>query len=201
MLAKRKWIVIVAVPLIIVVLLLLYFKFIQMKLNTLIQGNDVASQNIKAFLKMIRNCEGTTGNGGYTTAYGYVKFYDLKDHPAVTGEWKGAKLTDSQCKGAGLSSGCISTAAGAYQITRTTWKALKLKLSLPDFSPNSQDLAALELIREKGALVDVQNGRVKEAINKVRKVWASLPNAGYGQPEKSLTAALGYYTSAGGKLA
>lgn len=169
-------------------------------MKTALQGNSRQQQNVQAFLMMIRKCEGTADERGYNTTYGYSYFSNMSDHPAITGEWKGKVLSDTMCRNAGLGPGCKSTAAGAYQITRTTWRNLKLKLGLEDFSPGSQDMAAVELIREKNALVDVQQGRVKEAIAKVKGVWASLPNSPYGQPTKSLTAALGFYTAAGGKI-
>jgi lysozyme len=75
-------------------------------------------------------------------------------------------------QGRGLGSGCKSTAAGRYQIIKPTWLSLKSKLGLPDFSPASQDAAAIELIRQRGALADVQAGRIESAVNKCAKVWA-----------------------------
>lgn len=63
-----------------------------------------------------------------------------------------------------------------------------------------QDRACIELIRQPGALADVQAGRVPEAIAKCAKTWASLPGAGYNQPERKLTALVASYTQAGGNL-
>jgi lysozyme len=57
-----------------------------------------------------------------------------------------------------------------------------------DFTPDSQDAAAWFLIEEKGAGADVLAGRTADAVAKVRKIWASLPGAGYGQREVSLAA-------------
>jgi len=81
-----------------------------------------------------------------------------------------------------------------------TWDTLKTRLNLPDFSPASQDAAALELVRERGALNDVRAGRVVQAVVKVAKVWASLPGAGYDQPERKLSSLVGAFADAGGQL-
>lgn len=153
----------------------LYFQFILKKLTVAKQNN-----NVKAFLMMIRRCEGTSGTNGYNTMFGGKIFSDLSKHPNVCVPFR------DNC----------STAAGAYQFLYKTWLRLSLKLNLSDFSKENQDLAAMELIREKNALDDVVAGRIEEAIYKIRKVWASLPGAGYGQPEKSLATALTYYNTA-----
>ncbi len=97
--------------------------------------------------------------------------------------------------------GITSTAAGAYQILFGTWQELQSKLKLPDFSPASQDRAAIELIKRRKALEDVLAGRFAQAILKCRKEWASLPGAGYGQNEKKPTTLLAVYKMAGGNIA
>jgi lysozyme len=94
-----------------------------------------------------------------------------------------------------------SSAAGAYQILARTWDGVRAKLGLPDFSPASQDAAAVELIRQRGALADVRAGRFAVAVDKCKKEWASLPGAGYGQPENSLARLQNAYVSSGGMLA
>lgn len=155
------------------------------------------SENIKinAFLYMIRYSEGTLA-GGYNTLFGGKLWRGGSgNHPANLG-WMGLPLSDAHCRGAGLSPGCRSTAAGAYQFVKPTWNRLARKLALPDFSPDSQDKAALELIREAGAYQDVIDGNFVTAVNKVRKIWASLPGAGYGQGERSITALTKVYNNA-----
>lgn len=163
-------------------------------------GSVNADQNLKAFFKAVRYGEGTASAYGYQTLYGGALFNSYADHPALMG-WPGVKLTTAQCAGAGFGPGCVSTAAGAYQINKPTWLRIKDKLGLPDFSPASQDAAAIELIRERGALSDVQAGRIASAIDKVRKIWASLPGAGYGQHEVALTTFNNQYLENGGALA
>jgi muramidase (phage lysozyme) len=112
------------------------------------------SQNVAAFLTAIARAEGTENQAEpYRVCYAYKHVIrDLRDHPAVTGEWRGERLTDTQCAGAGLGPGCVSTAAGRYQFIKPTWLRLRQKLGLTDFSPASQDKACIELLRENGAL-------------------------------------------------
>ena len=140
--------------------------------------------NVAAFLWMIRSCEGTANANGYRTLFGYEYFNDFSKHPnrAVT-------------KG-----GYTSTAAGAYQILYKTWLFVNTRVELPDFSPESQDIAAVELIRYRGALGDVMTGDIRSAIQKCNKEWASLPGSPYGQPVRTLEQAIGYYTAAGGHI-
>ena len=159
--------------------------------------------NVRAFLEAIARAEGTTNRADpYRVCYAYRHtIQSLNDHPAVTGEWKGERLSDSMCKGAGLGPGCVSTAAGKYQITRGTWNTLKKRLRLADFGPASQDAAAIELLRESGALEAVQRGDLVGAVGKARRTWASLPGAGYDQPERSMAWLQDQYTGAGGVLA
>jgi lysozyme len=72
---------------------------------------------------------------------------------------------------------------------------------LKDFSPASQNRAAIELIRRRGALEDVLAGRLATAVEKCKKEWASFPGAGYGQKEKRFAALMEVYQQSGGKLA
>lgn len=161
-----------------------------------------AAGNEAAFLKVIRHAEGTAGLNGYRTRFGGATFPSLADHPRIA-----TQFTDKQGRR------LWTSAAGAYQFMAVspipgggstkvnTWDRIKEKLSLPDFSPASQDLAALELIREAGALPDVRSGRFSDAINKVRGIWASLPGAGYAQPEKSLPELAAVFQRNGGVFA
>jgi lysozyme len=146
------------------------------------------NKNVKAFLAMIRYAEGTDRAADpYGVTYGYeFTIYNFTDHPANNGQWSGKVLPDHYCRAAKMAPGCKSTAAGAYQFIRPTWNYLKQKLGLTDFLPETQDIAALYLIDEKGAIEDIKAGRIEQAIEKVSKVWASLPGAGYNQPERKL---------------
>lgn len=158
--------------------------------------------NLAAFLAMIRFAEGTEGRGDpYRVCYGYRHtISNLGEHPAVSGEWRGARLPDSFCAAAGLGPGCVSTAAGAYQIIKPTWLSLRASLNLSNFGPAAQDACAVELIRQRGALNDVYAGRFADAVRKVAPVWASMPGAGYAQPERKLTILADAYREAGGSI-
>lgn len=150
---------------------------------------ELAARNVAAFLDMIAYAEGTSGPNGYRMMFGGGLVDSLADHPRVFhnfGDGAGRELRTS--------------AAGRYQFLSRTWDALRARLGLPDFGPASQDAAAVELIRERGALQDVRAGRVAAAVAKVAPIWASLPGAGYAQPEKKLTALLASYQAAGGNL-
>ena len=141
------------------------------------------SQNLKAFLQMIQYAEGTIGPNAYRTLYGGGLFNDYSQHPNIPiTKW-----------------GITSTGAGAYGFLYRIWIELQAALQLPDFGPASQDKAAIELIRRKGALPDVLAGNLSQAVYKCRKIWASFPGAGYGQSEKSMVILTAFYEKNGGK--
>lgn len=164
---------------------------------------DTAGANVRAFLTMIQQAEGTAGRGDpYRVCYGYRHtLQSFADHPANTGEWRGERLSDAMCRNAGLGPGCVSTAAGAYQIIRGTWNTIRGRLGLPDFSPAAQDQAAIELIRSRGALEDVKAGRIVAAIDKCRNEWASLPGNYAKQGQRSVQTLLAWYQNNGGYTA
>lgn len=164
---------------------------------------DVAGQNIAAMLSMIRFAEGTAQGGDpYAVCYGYRHtLSNFADHPAVTGEWKGERLPDAMCKNAGFGPGCVSTAAGAYQIIKPTWVKIREALRLQNFGPEAQDAAAVELIRRRGALEDVKAGRIQTAIDKCRNEWASLPGNYAKQGQRSMASLVDWYQQSGGYLA
>jgi len=145
--------------------------------------NGTPISNLRAFLLMIQYAEGTYGKDAYHILYGGQIFTSFSDHPNI----------------AVTKAGITSTAAGAYQILYGTWTGLQQTLQLDDFSPASQDKAAIELIRRRGALEDVLSGRLEMAVQKCRKEWASLPGAGYGQRERSMNILAAVYQSAGGQ--
>jgi hypothetical protein len=58
-------------------------------------------------------------------------------------------------------------------------------LDLKDFSPQSQDLAAIELLKQSKSLGDIVAGNFGQAIEKTGKVWASLPSSTYNQGKRS----------------
>jgi muramidase (phage lysozyme) len=142
--------------------------------------------NVRAFLAVIRAGEGTSDPDGYRRHFGGELFSDFSQHPkrAITKLLGGQPLT--------------STAAGAYQFLSKTWSECQNALKLPDFSPESQDLAAVYLIDRRGALDAVIRGDLEVAIAKCAKEWASLPGSPYGQPTKTLAQCIAVYEAAGG---
>jgi muramidase (phage lysozyme) len=145
-------------------------------------------RNVLAFLDLIAHAEGVerfSRDDGYDVIVGGTRFTDYRQHPQQR-IWLPRYRV-------------YSTAAGRYQFLWRTWNTLRQRLHLPDFGPLSQDRAAIELIREKNALIEIQQGRVVNAIDKVRTLWASLPGAGYGQREVALETLLTVYRQAGGQ--
>lgn len=161
---------------------------------------DVIAANRAAFLAMLSHSEGTDRGGDpYRVLFGGQQWSgSLDSHPAAQG-WPGLPLPDAQCRAAGFGPGCVSTAAGRYQITRTTWRTLSSIGT--GFDADTQDAMALELIRRRGALADVDAGHFDAAVSKCRREWASLPGAGYAQPERSMDALRIAYVNAGGTVA
>ncbi len=151
---------------------------------------DTAAVNEKAFLDMIAFSEGVApGEDGYRTLFGGALMDSLADHPRKFFSFKNKRGENLK-----------TSAAGRYQFLMRTWDALAQKLQLPDFGPASQDLAALELIRQRGATNDVRAGRIAQAVAKCAPIWASLPGAGYAQHENKLTSLVAQYQAAGGNL-
>lgn len=169
---------------------------VAMSPSTYYSGGDAMAMesNLSAFLDMIAYAEGTSGPDGYRAMFGYPLpgrlIQSFADHPR-----QHFSFTNS------IGQTLRTNAAGRYQFMIRTWDDLRAKLGLPDFSPASQDAAAIELIRQRGALNDVRAGRVEDAIAKCAPIWASLPGAGYNQPERKLTSLISNYQNAGGQLA
>lgn len=93
-----------------------------------------------------------------------------------------------------------STAAGAYQIIWPTWQSLCKEYDFSDFSPESQDEAAVALIAGRHALDDVIAGRLADAVEKCSAEWASLPGSKAGQRTEDFNAVQQVYLSNGGTL-
>ena len=134
----------------------------------------------QGLLRAIRTGEGTAGPKGYQTMFGGGTFNDLSRHP------------DRVIR----SGGYASAAAGAYQFLPGTWNQVAGQLGLKDFSPQSQDIAALAKARERlmpiGGLATLEKeGLSPRVAAALAPEWASFPTmAGrsyYGQPVKPLT--------------
>ena len=141
-------------------------------------------------LRMLTHGEGTGIYGGdpYRTLFGGGQFKgSLDKHPDI--------LVNKD--------GYETTAAGPYQMITTTWNEAKDALGLPDFSPLSQDRAAIYLINRKlqqydQSLPELQAGGMTPLImENLADTWASLPNrqgkSWYNQPVKPYDELLGVY--------
>jgi muramidase (phage lysozyme) len=126
----------------------------------------VIDDNTRRFLDFLGKAEGAD----YNTIVGGKPFNDFSAHPNIVG------LRTKEGP---------STAAGRYQIVKTTYDDVAPKLGIKDFSPESQDRIAIELIRRSGALEDIQKGDYNAAIPKLGRTWASLPSSPYSQPKRS----------------
>lgn len=137
----------------------------------------LANENTQRYLRMLQQAEGTYkgANGDpYRVAFGGGTIDDLSQHPRKLHNFT---QTDGKRN--------KTSAAGAYQFLGSTWDDVAGKLGLPDFGPQSQDLAALELMRRNGSLQDVLAGNFDKAVQKDGRTWASLPSSPYAQPRRS----------------
>lgn len=130
---------------------------------------------VRQFLDLIAYTEGTQGNG-YRTAFGGGRLNNLSDHPrySKTFTQKNGKTNKT-------------SAAGRYQFLRGTWDGIARQYGLRDFGAHSQDLGAIALLAQNGALGYILKGDMQGAVRKSGATWASLPTApaSYSQPTKS----------------
>ena len=153
------------------------------------------TRNQKAWLEMIAYAECgyallDVSDNGYnvlvssTAARPYL-FYDYSKHPRRYMKFS-ARIT--------------SSAAGRYQFLFDTWSDLTKATGLSDFSPATQDIMALKLAEQRGAMPYILQGFIEEALWRCRFIWASFPGNNYGQGHKSLDQLLLAYYRGGGIL-
>lgn len=158
-----------------------------------ITATQAGGQNRVAFLDMIAVSELLQvvldgSDNGYNVLVGstpsnILTFPSYADHPNI------------------LNKQLNSTAAGRYQILHTYWSYYKTLLNLPDFSPMSQDLYALQQMRERRALQMLDAGNFIGAVGACNNIWASLAGSKYGQNTHAIDFLKQAYTSAGGTVA
>lgn len=147
--------------------------------------------NVKAFLGAIAWSEG----GGYDFKFGAVegrkndkwRFTDFSTHPGAGSDGR-------------------TTAAGMYQIKKDIWHAHGVKgMGLTDFSSNTQDLIAISLLRESGAMTPLLQSDFSGAMKHASHRWAALEQgSGLGnfykpQPYKKYEDTRAKYLELGGK--
>lgn len=144
--------------------------------------------NVKAFLHVIRAKEHLPHiahtDAAYRVIVGGKTFTSFAAHPRIFGVPN-------------------STAAGAYQITATTWDDVRRETGslLNDFSPVNQEKAACLRIAYRGAARDVLAGRFERAIAKCRAEWTSVPGASQSQPGYTIADASRIFKNYGGTIA
>lgn len=175
-------------PLIALVLIAMVAARNQLR-SVMIGGNDALNnRNVQAFLAMIRKFE---SGGDYRVIYGGGHFEDYSQHPNIRVPFFNPKTQKND----------YSTAAGAYQITWPTWNTILRNAGAGDFSPASQDAAAVWLLKLNGALAPVMAGDFQTGIELASKTWASLPYTDSKQRHVTLSDAQAVYTQHGGTFA
>lgn len=136
-----------------------------------------------ALLSTVAYAEGTRDR--YDIIFSFATFSSYADHPRRV-----------LC-----SSGYCSDAAGRYQFLSTTWDWVASSLALSDFSPASQDRAALWLMSYRGVsnidAIDTYD-EFASAMYKLNLEWASLPGSPYGQPTHSTASLWAQYRAFAG---
>lgn len=140
------------------------------KLSQLQQAYE--NPNMRKMLNLIAASEGV--KYGYNTLFGNQHIDNLNAHPNIK---KAFKQTDGKTN--------YTTAAGRYQFLNDTWNGVAQQYGFKDFSPQNQDLGAIALIAQRGALNDVLKGDYRSAILKLGPEWASLPSSTYKQGKRS----------------
>lgn len=146
--------------------------------------------NVKAFIGAIAAAEG----GDYNLKYGGVKgkkndkwqFSDYSTHPGAGSDGK-------------------TTAAGMYQINMATWKEMGDKMGLSDFSPETQDLLAVEILRTINVMDRIVASDIDPALKAASRRWAALPQGPkeggrYNQPYMAYDDFVAAYKRLGGRV-
>lgn len=129
--------------------------------------------NVRRFLDLLAYTEGTQDNG-YHTAFGGGRLSSLADHPRYL---KSFRQTDGRTN--------KTSAAGRYQFIRGTWDSLAKQYGFKDFGARNQDLGAIALLVQNGAMPYILKGDINNAVAKAGGTWASLPSSPHPQPTKS----------------
>jgi len=142
---------------------------------------------VGAFLDLIGISEGTctspaTHDAGYDIIVsgmdGLNSFADYSAHPFAAGRPAIVVRTAPTL--------LESTASGRYQITLPTWREITATWTSKLFSPQAQDAAALQLLKECRALNFIDSGNITAAIEAACETWASFPGNSYGQGGRTI---------------
>jgi muramidase (phage lysozyme) len=148
----------------------------------------LASPNVKAAIRVIR--EGETWNSRNPGDEDDEKAFRVRYHPTIYpclfDSFEDHPRTLEPLKDG---SGRKSSAAGALQITMSTWDDMRARYDGigPQFTPQEQLKCAVALMHAEGALEDVIAGRFEAFMPKLAKRWASLPGSPLHDGGRKLT--------------
>jgi muramidase (phage lysozyme) len=152
-------------------------------------GGLPGDPQVAAFLALIRQSEGTAQYPDpWGTYYGGAQFSDKSCHPCEV-RADGSRVLDP----VRLASGSYTTAAGAYQITLTTWNRYGGTPHYGDFGNAAQDQCAADIIAACGGSAQIASGDISGAQSKLASQWASFTPA-------NLASNLAAFQAAGGSL-
>jgi len=127
----------------------------------------VSDPKVRAFLDVLAKPE---SGGAYNVSVGGKTFSDYSKHP----EMYNASLG--------------SDAAGRYQFLSTTYNPIARRLGLKDFSPQSQDIVAVQYLKDLGVLDEIQSGdprQIQSAIDRLKSnIWTGLQKYKAGEALK-----------------
>lgn len=124
---------------------------------------------VRRFLNFIGKAEGAD----YNIGYGGRRITNFAWHPYAKCSFRRTGEVNSS----GRCSGTDTSAAGKYQFVRGTWDRTAKALGLKDFTPASQDIAAVALLDGRGALTPLLRGGDSgfgQAVNLSRSEWESF---------------------------
>lgn len=142
--------------------------------------------NIGAMLRVIRERESSQTDDAYRmiSGGGLIDITQGWQHP-----WDGIPTTHG------------GKACGAYQFLGTTWHNLVQALPGGDFSPLWQDIRCVQLMAERGSVLQaVLAGEIPAAIEGLRPIWTSLPGAAENHGY-TMDQALAVFVKYGGRIA
>lgn len=134
------------------------------------QENEAYLQTpqVRAFLDAIASSEGADYGTVVYDKPGTQTITDFSKHPNIIRRRRiNGKITPS-------------SASGRYQFIKSTWNGVAKATGQADFSPRTQDINAVELLRQTGALNDLLAGDFDAAMSKAGTQWASVPKSSLG---------------------
>lgn len=170
--------------------------------GTMSLGGGAETKEEKAWLKTIREAEGTAGKDGYGTVFGGEVIPELAEGKMTVNEviqlQKTGKMPErlgGRQVNFGEYDGRISGASGAYQFMPKTLEGLLRNTGTSGdaaFTPKMQDQFALELLRGRG--IDPTKRATIEGMNKAQVEWAGL-GTHHGQTKRTTAESLRMYNT------